>query len=155
WREELDDGIANWGQVGLAITDGIFAFQARRDVQNDEGANVGIDADDRRGDTEAGVSLADTLFALLDDPNLDGDFADSFVTNHLLPMFGVPQFAADFRTPLNEFSEFIDDNIVGPVRLALNPITTVIDELKEIPIELIKDYIKDTYGVDIDQFDQL
>ena len=155
WREELDDGIRNWASVGLAITDGIFAFQSRRDLQNDEGGNVGIDADARRGDVEADISLVDTLLALLDDPNLDEDFSDSFVTNHLLPMFGVPQFVADFRTPLNGFAEFIDDNIVGPVRMALNPITSLIDELKEIPKELVKDYISETYGIDVDQFDLL
>src|SRR5262249_6278067 len=37
WRGELDDGIRNWGEVGLASTKGLFDAQARRDLQNDEG----------------------------------------------------------------------------------------------------------------------
>jgi hypothetical protein len=39
--------------------------------------------------------------------------------------------------------------------MALNPITELVDQVKEIPKEFIKDYIKDSFGIDIEQFDLL
>src|SRR5207244_64999 len=104
-----------------------------------EGAGVGNDTDPSRADAEGGVGIVDTLLALLDDPNGDGSTADSFITDHLLPMFGVPQRLADVRTFLNDFGDAVSDNLVGPLRLALNPLTQPLDKLKEIPRQFVKD----------------
>jgi hypothetical protein len=170
WREELDDGIQNWAQVGLASTQALFIAQARRDIQNEKGSKVGIDVDPSRADKEASVDVmdvllehlageeldfADVVLQFLEDQNFDGDFGDSFVVDHLLPMYGVPQSIARLQPILQSFGEAIDDNIVGPVRLALNPITDVIDELKEIPKRFVKELIFERWGVDLDQYERL
>jgi len=75
--------------------------------------------------------------------------------NHLLPMFGVPQRIAQLQILIANAGQFIGDNIVGPLRLALNPITNSLDQLKEIAEGFIKDFIKDRWGIDIDQFELL
>ncbi|MCA9189899.1 MAG: zinc dependent phospholipase C family protein, partial [Planctomycetales bacterium] len=155
WSSEIGRGIQDWGEIGLAIAKGLFDSQTLRDLQNYVGKNVGIDVDPSRGEEEGKIGIADTLVTLLDDPNLDGDFADSFLNRHLLPMFGVPPQIAQLRTALQGFGVAIDDNIVGPLRLALNPITDALDAIKELPKQFIEDMIEERYGIDVDQFDLL
>ena len=41
WIADIDDGLAHWGELGLASTRALFDPQARRDTQNDECGSVG------------------------------------------------------------------------------------------------------------------
>jgi hypothetical protein len=132
--------------------------QARRNLQK-EGATPAFDTDPT-ATSPPRAGRADgrppAIFIALEDPDRDGEVDDSFVTNHLLPDGAACRSSSPTSArPLAASPSFIDDNIVGPVRLALNPITSLIDEIKEIPIEFIKDQIFATYGIDVDQLDVL
>ena len=142
WREELDDGVRNWATIGLAIAEGLFAaFQARRDLQNDEGENVGIDADPRaRGRRGRRLGRSTSCWRLLDDPEPRRRLSATRSSPTTCCRCSACRSSSPISARRSTSSrEFIDDNIVGPVRMALNPITSLIDELKEIPIEFIKD----------------
>src|SRR5262249_55512424 len=86
WIRDIDEGLQDWGQVGLAITKGLFDPQARRDLQNEEGEKRDPDErSDVREATENGVGLVDTVLHALDRPE-----AGRFLTRHLIPMLGFP-----------------------------------------------------------------
>ncbi|HKJ55939.1 MAG TPA: hypothetical protein VJ978_08120, partial [Nitriliruptoraceae bacterium] len=155
WILEIEDGLANWGTVGLALTRALFDPQARRRMQNIEGQLVGADIDPRRQDYEAGVTPIDVFLYELDDPNQDGDLSDSYISNHLLAMFGVPQALIDVREALGAFGEVLDDVIVGPLGLAGNPFFQTKEELAEIPKAFLRDFIETKYGIPFDLFEQL
>ena len=155
WSGQIDSGIAHWSELGLAIAKGLFDAGPRRQIQNDEGANVGIDVDPSRADIELEVGLVDVMLDVLKDPNQDDDFSDSFIRNHLLPMFGVPPEIAGLQVIFQTFAEFLNDNIVGLIRLAFNPISEALDEIKEIPKAFLKTFIRERWGFDIDQLEQL
>jgi len=155
WSAAIDAGIRNWAEFGLACAKGLFDAQAKRDVQNSEGENVGIEADPARAEVEGDVGTIDTITAYLEDPNQDGDYSDSFINGYLAPMLGVPRQITDLQTLLQSFGEFLDDQIVGPLRLALNPITEVVADIKNIAKDLIKDVIKERWGIDVEQFELL
>ena len=59
-----------------------------------------------------------TILSQFNDPNQDGDTSDSFFTNYLLPMLGVPQRVADLGNFLHDFITPLEDNIIDPIRLA-------------------------------------
>lgn len=154
WIAEIDDGLANWAVLGLATTNAMFDADSRRRLQNSLGADAGADVDPARADAES-VGILDVLLAELDDPNHDGDTGDSFVDNHLLPMLGVPQRLVDVKNELAVFGEILDDTILGPLSLALNPLQQTIAELKQIPIQWLKDFVEQRFGVPVDLLDQL
>ena len=155
WVDQIDSGIQHWGELGLAVSRGLFDAQSRRDLQNIEGVHQGTEADPARADAEAKVGIVDTILQELEDPNGDRNLDDSFIDNHLLPMFGVPAKLAAIKGLLGTFANRIDDEIVGPLRLALNPIIAAIDELKEIPKKFIEDQIRLRYGVDPETLEML
>lgn len=155
WIAAIDDGIRNWGEVGRAITRGAFDPQLRRDMQNIEGAPHGTDVDGARGEVEDSIGMVDAVLFALDDPNGDRDLSDSYITNHLLPMLGVPVEIAQIQGQLGTFANFLDDEIVGPMRLAVNPLFALADEIAEIPKQFVKDMIRDRFGFDVDTVDLL
>jgi autotransporter-associated beta strand protein len=155
WIDDIDAGLENWSELGLAIANGLTNQQSKRDLQNEEGAPLGSDIDARRAAAESDVSGVDALLHELDDPNGDGRTDDSFINNHLLPMFGVPRDFAQFRGALQDFGAALGAEIAGPLRLALNPILEQLDRLAEIPKEFVKQLIEQRFGLDVDQFELL
>ncbi len=132
----------------------MFDAEARRHLQNTTGESTGADVDPIRADAE-GVGLIDAVLSELGDPNRDGDDSDSFFDNHLLPMLGVPQRLIEFQQALGIFGEILDDTILGPLSLALNPLNQTLAELRQIPIEYIKDFLETQFGIPFDLLDQL
>ena len=90
---DIDAGRAEWGRFGLATTNALFDAGTTRYWQNELAGNDGIDPN--RGEDEADVGLLDVVLAELDDPNRDGNLDDSFLTNRLLPMLGLPRFVGE------------------------------------------------------------
>ena len=137
WINDIDDGLAHWGELGLASTRALFDPQARRNTQNDECGPLGSETDQVRINCEDGIGMVDTLL----------HEADPFINHHLLSMLGAPDFVGGLREILAQVSDLIDD-IVGP---ALNPVREVLADIKEAAADLVKDMIKDRFGLDIDQ----
>ena len=90
WIANIDKGLRKWGDLGLALTNGLFNPQARRDLQNIEGAKVSSDENSTlRIQAEEGVGLLDTA---LHEIGFGTNDDDAFLNKHLLPMLGVPEF---------------------------------------------------------------
>ncbi|HZM80393.1 MAG TPA: FG-GAP-like repeat-containing protein, partial [Candidatus Limnocylindrales bacterium] len=155
WSAEIADGLHNWAALGLATSEGLFNADARRRAQNEAGENFGADVDGTRANAEGDVDLVDTFMRELEDPNHDGREDDSFITEHLLPMYGVPERLAMFRAGLAAYGELIDDSLVGPVRLVLNPVLQALDRLQEIPRQFLLKAIEQTFGIPVDLLEQL
>ena len=113
WSAAIDDGIRHWADLGLAAAKGLFDADAKRHVQNEEGESQGARRGSRGTKVEGEVGTVDTIMAYLEDANGDGDHSDSFVTNHLLPMLGMPADRSVAHV-VAELGEFLDDQIVGP-----------------------------------------
>src|SRR5207302_859374 len=155
WSDAIDTGIQHWAIFGLATTKALFDPGTSRFWQNDEGKPVGADVDPLRGAAEKGVKIKAVVTAELDDPNHDGQKDDSFITNYLLPMLGVPASLARFRSVLSESMALITDLVLGPVRGLLNPINQVIADAKQVVSEFVEQSIQARFGVDFDQFAKL
>lgn len=136
WIADIDDGLRNWGELGLASTRALFDPQARRNTQNDECGPLGSENQLVRINCEDGIGMVDTLLHESDD----------FINTHLLSMLGAPDFVGGLRAFLEDVSDLID-SIVGP---ALNPIRETLAQIKEFAANLLKDAIKDRFGLDVD-----
>src|SRR5262249_34692191 len=131
WSAAIDAGVRDWAVFGLATTKGLFDAQTKRDLQNAEAANEGSDGGPSRADTEGDIGMVDAVIGALDDPNGDGSQSDSFINQHLLPMLGVPKLLADVKSVMGEVGELLDDLVIGPARVLLNPIQEAIADVKE------------------------
>ncbi len=136
WIEDIDDGLREWGTVGLASTRALFDPQALRDTQNDECDHLGPEGTLPRDSCEDGVGATDVLFHEL----------DPFINDHMLSMLGAPDVVGGARELLQAFSSILDD-ILGP---ALNPLRLVTAELKELAKEIVVKEINKAFGVDIE-----
>ncbi len=156
WVKEINEGLYNWGEVGLALTKALFDPQARRDLQNEEAANDGPDTlgNTLRADTEASVGILDVLLHELDDPDGDGSTDDSFINKHLLPMFGLPEELGMVRFALQSFSGLVGDAL-APIGILLNPIEAAIGDVKDFVVDYIKDQIEERFGFDFEVFEFL
>jgi outer membrane protein OmpA-like peptidoglycan-associated protein len=156
WVDELNEGIRNWSDVGLALTKALFDPQSRRDLQNEVGESDGVDslANDLRAETEAGVGVIDVLFEELDDPNGDDSTTDSYINKHLLPMFGLPEELGVLRAGLQGFSTFVGD-LLTPIGILLNPIEAVVGEVRDFVVDFVKDEIEDRWGFSFETFEFL
>ncbi len=159
WRDSIDAGVQDWAQFGLDASEAVFDFQALRNVQNAQGQGVGNDADPERAAAEDQVGLMSTILAQFNDPNQDGDTSDSFFTNHLLPMLGVPQRVADLGNFLSDFITPLEDNIIEPLRLALNPLSSGSSSsgggISAIPKQFVEQMFQQRYGLDVETIGQL
>ena len=154
WSHEIDLGVQNWAAVGLASTKALFDPATRRFWQNEQTQNEGSDVDPARAAAEK-IGTLDIFLSELDDPNHDGKTDDSYISNHLLPMLGIPTFLADFRTALTDFTSLLDDLVIAPIRLLLAPVKAAIAEVKQIVKNYIEHAIEDRFGVNFDEFEQL
>ncbi|MCW5625291.1 MAG: LEPR-XLL domain-containing protein, partial [Burkholderiales bacterium] len=154
WIDNIDAGLANWGDFGLAITKAMFDAQARRDLQNEVGATEGDEDDILRENAENGVGLMDVVLEELDDPNGDGYTGDSFINVHLLPMLGVPNELAFARTAMQSLGTALQP-ITDAVGMLFNPLQAAVAELKEAAANFVKDQVKERFGFDFETFDYL
>src|SRR5262249_12316185 len=132
WSHEIDVGLRDWAAVGIASTKAIFDPGSGRFWQNEEGQNEGADVDPARADAEGGGGVFDVFLSELDDPNHDGATDDSFITQHVMPMLGIPPFLSDFRTAMTDFGSLVDDLVLAPTRLLLAPVKAAIAEVKQV-----------------------
>lgn len=136
WIQDIEDGLKEWGQLGLGTTRALFDPQTLRNTQNDECAHHGDEGSTARVNCEKKIGATDVIFHEL----------DPFINDHLLSMLGAPDAAGDIRGALQDLSGFLDD-ILGPT---LNPVRMATAEVKEFGKNLIKKQIKASYGVDVD-----
>lgn len=136
WIDDIDAGLAAWGELGLATTKALFDPQARRDTQNDDCGPLGAESDQVRINCEDGTGTLDVVF----------HESDPFINDHLLGMLGAPDFVGGLRAALQDLSDEID-LLLGP---ALNPIREPLADIKEIAKDHVKQAISDRFGIDID-----
>ena len=155
WIEAIDDGVRNWGALGLATSKALFDADNVRYWQNQQAANEGADVDHGRADAEGEVGIVDAMIRELDDPNHDGSTDDSFVNKYLGPMLGVPAFVSDITAVLGEVGELLDELVLPPFRLVLNPMKQALADVKAVVKDFLADIIKDRFGLDVEQFELL
>jgi hypothetical protein len=144
WVDDIDHGLEHWGQVGLAMAQGLFDPQTRRNEQNEACGQVGSgEGDPARAQCEDAVGLFDTLLERLG-PN--------FTTSepHLLSMLGAPDFVGAVIELIDEIADFIDDLIDFP-----NPLETVIAELEEFLKDKVNEAIESVVGFNPETFAEL
>jgi hypothetical protein len=138
WIDDIDDGLHDWSQLGLATTKGLFDTQTRRDLQNDE---CGFEPDEStllRATCEDGVGMLDVVL----------DASDPFINDHLLSMLGAPDFVGGLREILQTVQEVVDD-IIDALGAPLNPVREALLGIKAFIEDLLLDAIAGVLGVDI------
>jgi hypothetical protein len=144
WVDDIDDGLMHWGQIGLAMNEGLFDPQTRRDEQNEACGQVGSgESDPARAQCEDGVGIFDTLLERL---------GPHFTTTEpqLLSMLGAPDFVGATIELIDEISDFIDGLIDFP-----NPFETALAELEEFVKGKINEAIEDVFGFNPETFSEL
>lgn len=144
WVDDIDDGLTHWGQIGLAMNQGLFDPQTRRDEQNEECGQVGGgESDPARANCEDGVGMFDTLLERL---------GPHFTTTEpqLLSMLGAPDFVGATVELIDEISDFIDGLIDFP-----NPFETALAELEEFVKDKINQAVQDVFGFNPETFAEL
>jgi hypothetical protein len=140
WVKDIDAGLEAWPELGLALTQGLFDPQSRRDLQNEKCQYDGpdnADHDSLRGQCEDAVGGVSVVM----------EEANDFINDHLLSMLGLPDAVGDLRALLQEASAAIDA-VVGP---ALNPVGLALHEIQEKAEDLVKEELSRRYGIDVDQ----
>ena len=156
WMNNIDEGLENWSEMSLAITNGLFNPQARRDLQNIEGAKVSSDEHSTlRIQAEDGVGLVDTVLHQI---GVGTDDNNSYFNKHLLPMLGVPEFVVKIKNVLGDLVDDFD-NLINALGRQLNPIrepiATLNQKVHEIVSDLVKDAVKEWIGFDVQVLENL
>jgi hypothetical protein len=141
WIEDIEDGLADWGELGMALTKALFDAQTYRDAQNEICRNKGNETNPLRIDCEDHVGALDVVTYAV----------DPFINDHLLSMMGAPDFIGDLRDFFGDAFDVIEDIIAEILPPELNFVALAREEIKEAIIELIKDEIESAYGMDVDQ----
>jgi hypothetical protein len=131
WIDDIDTGLKNWSDLGLASTKALFDPRSRREAQDHICRNKPDDENSfSRRECEDGVGYIDTLVSYE---------ADAFIKDHLISMLGAPDAVGDAATLLGELSDTISD-IFGP---ALNPLDEAIDKIEDFAKDKIKEAIEE------------
>jgi hypothetical protein len=144
WVEDIDDGLRHWGQIGLAMTEGLFDPQTRRNEQNEKCGEVGSgELDLARANCEDALGMFDTLLERL---------GPHFTTTEpqLLSMLGAPDFAGATIELADELSDALDALVDFP-----NPLETALADLKEYLKEKINEAVEDVFGFNPETFSEL
>jgi hypothetical protein len=146
WIEDIDDGLRNWSQLGLATTKALFDPQARRNLQNDDCQFDGPDDTSSllRANCEAGVGVLDTVL----------EESNDFINDHLLSMVGAPDLVGDLREILQSISDVVDA-VIGAIGAPFNPLREVLAEVRQFISDLIVDAISNLLGVNIEAIREL
>lgn len=145
WIEDIEEGLKNWSNVGNAFTRGLFDPAAYREYQNEkcdqeEGDDV---VEGPRATCEDSVDPLDTFLDVL---------GESWTTDepHLLSMLGAPDIVGVAAEVVDQVEDFIDSLIDFP-----NPLAAAQEALRQEIENRIKQMIKDTLGVDVDQLKEM
>ena len=152
WIANIDDGLAHWGELSLALNRAYFDPQVRRNLQNRRAGpgcgNVGPDAlSGARADCEDGIGTSDVIL----------DESNAFVNEHLLAMLGAPEQVGEVRRIRQQFQARFDEVIgplVAPLRLVVNPLIETIDKVRDDARERIRQHLEDRFGVDVDDLEE-
>ncbi|MEX1157302.1 MAG: hypothetical protein WEC79_00040 [Thermomicrobiales bacterium] len=139
WIADIDAGLLEWNRLGLAISRAIFDPQAYRNTQNNTCWPQGGENELDRIACEDGIGALDVLL----------HEADPFINDHLLSMAGFPDLVGDIREILQEIGVAFD-YVSAIFDTLLNPITAVIDDIKEAVKQLVLDLIEEATKVDIE-----
>ncbi|MBE2316164.1 hypothetical protein DVA67_009270 [Solirubrobacter sp. CPCC 204708] len=138
WIEDIEDGLKNWSDLGLATTKALFDPRSHRAAQDHICRN---EPDDEysllRANCEDGVGPLDVI----------GYEAEDYINHHLISMLGAPDIVGDLNELFGVVSDTISD-VLGP---ALNPLQAPIAELKEFAKGKIQEAIEEELRIDIDQ----
>ena len=135
WIEDIDTGVRQWPQLGLAVVPGDVRPGTHRDAQNEICRNKTAETTQQRADCEDGVGIVDVMLYSSED----------YIEDHLLSMAGAPDAAGDL-VDMHRQHQRPSSDVLGP----LNPITAPLAEVKEYVTKLIKDEIAEAFGIDID-----
>ena len=153
WTADIDEGLRHWGEFGLATTMALFDSDTKRYWSNELAEHEGSDAS--RADDEAGVGLLDVVLAQLDDPNRDGQLDDSFLSNRVMPMLGLPRILGQFRSAMADFGGLLDDLVLPSVRFLFLPISALLGAAKAAVKDVIIEAIEERFGIDFELFEEL
>jgi len=144
WDADLDAGLRNWGDFGLALTQGLFDPQARRDCQNAtcEGAHPD-ESSVGRATCEGGVNTLDVVLFK----------TEPFIRDRMLSMAGAPDFVGDLIEFVERISDFLDD-VLNALGEPFAPLRDGIDAIKAWIKDQIRDAISEALGIDIEQIEQ-
>lgn len=144
WVEDIDHGLVHWGQVGLAMTKGLFDPQTHRNEENEACGEVGSgEADTLRAECEDGFGVFSSLFESLG-PLLTTS------EPHLLSMLGAPDALGTALESIDELLDAVDALIDFP-----NPLDAAKAELEKMMHDKVDAAIKDVFGVSPDTFAEL
>ncbi|HSH80291.1 MAG TPA: hypothetical protein VLA19_17330 [Herpetosiphonaceae bacterium] len=136
WIDDIDEGLEHWSELGLASTKALFDPQTKRDAQNDECGLEGGEETLNRSNCEDAVGAVDVLFYASND----------FMLEHLIPMLGAPDATSDVIELLQDFSDALA--VMG---VPFNPIEEGLAQITEFAKEQLKDFVRESYGIDVDQ----
>ena len=164
WIKNIDAGLENWSQLGLAVSRALFDPQSRRDLQNRDAGGLGPDVagpdfPDRRGEEESRVGLFETIANEIEDPNNDDRVDDSFVNQYLLPMIGVPRKIGELRAGITDLIAEFSEQVFDPVSEMLSDIdplqplkTWIVETVKDYAAELATEFIEERTGLPVSLF---
>ncbi|MEO5619162.1 MAG: hypothetical protein ABIS67_15435 [Candidatus Eisenbacteria bacterium] len=144
WIDDINDGLRNWSQLGLALSRGMFDPQTRRNLQNDKCQYQGGENTLLRAQCEEDIGTLDVVLHEV----------DPFLNEHLLSMIGLPDFVGEVREIVGDVTDVLND-ILGYIGLPFNPIQEGLAVIKEFIKELILDTVSQVLGVDLEALGEL
>ena len=175
WADDIDEGLKHYGEFGLALTNGLFDPQSKRDAQNN--GQFGSEYSQSRIDAENKISATSAItYELNLDNNTAGhtDFESghdgrSFVENHLLRMLGVPDFltviidkVGDITTLFSNAYSQVLERILQGIRTnypgfanILNTIQNTQAQIQAQITTIVTDFQSAALGVDIKEVQSL
>ena len=136
WIDDIEVGLREWSELGLATTKALFDPQAYRDTQNGLCRFRGGEDNPVRIKCERDVGLLDVVMHK----------SDPFINRHLLSMLGAPDLVGGVRDKLKQVADLLD----AFIEPAANPLRLKLVELEEYAKRLIKQQIKERFGFDVD-----
>lgn len=143
WIEDIDTGLEHWSELGLAITNGLFDPQSKRDLENEICRFTGGEETLLRADCESAVRTIDVINALSQD----------YINDYMLAMLGLPDSAGGVRAAMQQYSDDVD-LILAPLQFPLNPILEADAQISKFADQMINDAIARRFGIDVEQIEE-
>ena len=138
WIVDIEDGLENWSELGLASTKALFDPRSARQAQDFICRNKPDDENSLlRSKCEDDVNVLDVI----------GYESEDFLNDHMISMLGAPDVVGDLNALFSEISNTLSD-LFGP---ALNPLNAVEEEIKDWAKAKIKEAIEEETHLDLDQ----
>jgi len=152
WINDIDVGLQNWSELGLAITKGLFDPQTKRDAQNficrNQGPDVltsapaGSETNSRRR-CENSVGTVDTVMFAVDD----------FMNEHLLPMLGLPDWFGSIREALDSIGNLAADGFaaaLGPAYVGVaDAVNGLTQPIKDWAVDVVEAALSERFGIPV------